>query len=296
MTPAVKDGREQPADGAESFAPRRRMWRKFRGNRLALAGLAVVVIIGLLGVLAPWLPLPGPNVTHFTQAFHPPSAAHPFGTDDLGRDILSRVIYGARTSMGASLIIVGWGLAVGVPIGLLAGFVGGWVDDVIMRMVDAALAFPALVLAMAIAWLLGPSLADAIIAISVVTIPQFARITRGQVLSLREREYVEAARCLGASPVRIMYGHILPNAATPIVVVATLNVGSAILGLASLSFLGLGPPPPSPNWGAILEEGAQYLNMAPWISLFPGLVIFVSVLGFNLLGDGIRDVFDPHSR
>jgi len=193
----------------------------------------------------------------------------------------------------AGLGIVLLGVILGVPLGLVAGYYGGWVDDVIMRVVDAALAFPSLVLALAIEWLLGPSLVNAVIAIGLVTIPQFARITRGQVLTIREREYVDAAVALGVSPVRIMGRHILPNIMTPLIVIATLNLGTSILAVASLSFLGLGPPPPAPNWGAMLQEGSQYLNIAPWVSFFPGAAIFLAVLGFSSLGDGLRAVLDP---
>ncbi len=266
-----------------------RFWR----NKLSVMGLVIVVAFVAMAILAPIISPYPPLAAHFTQAFQPPSAHHWLGTDELGRDVLSRIIYGARGSLASGVMIVGLGLLVGVPLGLISGYVGGIVDDVIMRFVDAALAFPALVLALAIAWILGPSLIHAVLAIAAVTVPQFARITRGQVLAVRSREYVEAARCLGASPWRIMFQHILLNASTPIIVVATLNIGGAILSVASLSFLGLGPPPPAPNWGSMLEDGSQYLNMAPWISLFPGLAIFLAVLGFTTLGDGLRDVFDP---
>ncbi|AUW93119.1 MAG: ABC transporter permease [Sulfobacillus thermotolerans] len=270
-----------------------RALRRFWKNKLGVMGLIIVVGFVLMALFAPGIAPFSPLATHFSHAFQPPSARHWLGTDELGRDVLSRIIYGARSSLVSGILIVAIGVGIGVPVGLVSGYYGGWIDDVIMRVVDAALAFPALVLALAIAWILGPSLIHAVWAIAAVTIPQFARITRGQVLSARTREYVEAARCLGASPWRIMLHHVLRNAATPILVVATLNIGSAILAVASLSFLGLGPPPPAPNWGAMLQDGSQYLNMAPWISLFPGLAIFLAVLGFSTLGDGLRDVLDP---
>lgn len=273
-----------------------RNWRKFRRNTLALAGLGVVTAIILIALLAPVLSPYAPDATHISLALHPPSAAHWFGTDNLGRDQLSRVIWGTQESIGAGLLIVLVAAVVGVPIGLISGYAGGIVDEVLMRLTDAALAFPGLVLAMAIAWVLGPSFINAVAALAVVSIPQFARLTRGQAIALREREYVEGARCVGASSVRIMFRHILPNAATPLVVVATLNIGGAILAMSALSFLGLGPPPPAPSWGAMLQAGAEYLNVAPWLSIFPGLAIFVAVLGFNLLGDGIRDIFDPRTN
>ncbi|HBQ94876.1 MAG TPA: diguanylate cyclase [Sulfobacillus sp.] len=281
-------GWSQPEQG-----PSYRAWHRFLRNRLSLMGLIIVVFLILIAILAPIIAPYSPLAGHFSQAYQPPSTQHWLGTDELGRDVLSRIIYGTRGSLGAGVLIVVLGVVVGVPIGLVSGFYGGVLDEVLMRLVDAALAFPPLVLALAIAWILGPSLLHAVMAIGAVTIPQFARITRGQVLSVRSNEYVEAACCLGASPWRIMMKHILLNSATPIIVVATLNIGTAILSVASLSFLGLGPPPPQPNWGSMLQTGSQYLTMAPWISLFPGMAIFLAVLGFSTLGDGLRDVFDP---
>lgn len=268
--------------------------RRFFKNYVAVGGLVIIVLFIAAAVLAPVISPYSPDATHFNAAFQAPSARHWLGTDELGRDVLSRILYGARGSLLSAVLIVLLGLAVGVPLGLISGFYGGWVDELLMRFVDAGLAFPGLVLAMAMAWILGPSLLHAVIAIAVVTVPSFARVTRGQVLEVKTREYVEASRCLGASPSRIMFRHILLNAATPIIVVATLSIGGALLSVASLSFLGLGPPPPAPNWGEMLQSGAEYLTMAPWISLFPGAAIFLAVLGFNTLGDGIRDVFDPN--
>ena len=272
----------------------RRAWRRFLENRLAVAGLVVILLFVVMALFAPLIAPYHPDAANFSVAFQPPSAQHWLGTDDLGRDVLSRIIYGAQGSLLSAVLIVVLSLAVGVPLGLVSGYYGGIVDDVIMRLTDAGLAFPALVLAMALAWVLGPSLFHAILAIGLVTIPQFARVTRAQVLEVRSRPYVEASQCLGASASRIMFRHILANAATPIIVIATLNIGAALLSVASLSFLGLGPPPPAPNWGEMLEEGSQYLTNAPWISLFPGAAIFLAVLGFNTLGDGIRDIFDPN--
>jgi peptide/nickel transport system permease protein len=278
----------------EMALPPRRAWRRFWQNRLAVMGLGLIIFFTLMAVLAPIISPYRPDATNFAQAFAAPSAQHWLGTDDLGRDVLSRIIWGARGSLLSAVAIVALGVVVGVPVGLVAGYAGGLVDDIIMRLTDAGLAFPGLVLAMALAWVLGASLFHAILAIGLVTIPQFARVTRGQVLSVKSRSYVEAARCLGASPSRIMFRHILINAATPIIVVATLNIGGALLSVASLSFLGLGPPPPAPNWGGMLQEGSQYLTNAPWISLFPGAAIFLAVLGFNTFGDGIRDLLDPN--
>jgi ABC-type dipeptide/oligopeptide/nickel transport system permease subunit len=289
---SVTDSAVDP--GAAPINNRRRAWRRFMRNRLAIVGLVIIVGFTVMAVAAPVLAPYHPDATNFAIAFQAPSTRHWLGTDDLGRDVLSRIIYGARGSLIAAVSIVLLGLVVGVPLGLISGYYGGLVDDVIMRLTDAGLAFPGLVLAMALAWVLGPSLFHAILAIGVVTIPQFARVTRGQVLEVRNRQFVEAAQCLGASPMRIMFRHILMNAATPIIVVATLNIGAALLSVASLSFLGLGPPPPAPNWGAMLQTGSEYLTNAPWMSIFPGAAIFLAVLGFNTLGDGLRDVFDPN--
>ncbi len=271
-----------------------RAWRRFARNRLAVVGLVIILGFLVLAIFAPLIAPYKPDAANFALAFHPPSAQHLMGTDDLGRDVLSRMIYGTRSSLISAVAIVAVGVEIGVPIGLVSGYYGGLLDDVIMRLVDSGLAFPGLVLAMAMAWVLGPSLFHAIIAIGVVTIPQFARVTRGQVLEVKSRQYVEASQCLGASPLRIMFRHILVNIATPIIVVATLTIGSALLSVASLSFLGLGPPPPAPNWGEMLQAGSEYLTNAPWISLFPGIGIFLAVLGFNMFGDGLRDVFDPN--
>jgi ABC-type dipeptide/oligopeptide/nickel transport system permease subunit len=274
----------------------RRAVRRFLKNRLAVAGLVVILAFAVMAIFAPLIAPYKPDATNFSLAFHGPTAQHWLGTDDLGRDILSRIIYGSRGSLISAIAIVALALVIGVPMGLVSGYYGGWVDEVLMRLVDAGLAFPPLVLALAMAFVLGPSLFHAILAIGIVSIPVFARVTRGQVLEVKSRQYVEASQCLGASPWRIMVRHILINAATPIIVVATLNIGAALLSVASLSFLGLGPPPPAPNWGGMLQSGSEYLTIAPWISLFPGAAIFVAVLGFNTFGDGIRDVFDPNHQ
>lgn len=284
----------QTPQPATPVSNRVRAWRRFARNRLALVGLVVIIGFLAVAIFAPLIAPYKPDASNFSLAFHPPSAQHWMGTDDLGRDVLSRMIYGTRSSLISAVAIVLVGVGIGVPVGLASGYYGGILDDIVMRLVDAGLAFPGLVLAMAMAWVLGPSLFHAIIAIGVVTIPQFARVTRGQVLEVKSRQYVEASQCLGASPLRIMFRHILVNIATPIIVVATLNIGGALLSVASLSFLGLGPPPPAPNWGEMLQAGSEYLTNAPWISLFPGIGIFIAVLGFNMFGDGLRDVFDPN--
>lgn len=287
-------GSEEVSHGTP--VPAAGVWRSLLRRPLPAFGFVVVVLLLVVALVGHFITPYPPNVQHLSQVLQAPSARHWLGTDELGRDVLSRILGGTAGSLGAGALIVLFAMAVGVPLGLVSGYLGGFVDDVLMRIMDATLAFPGLVLALAVAWVLGPSLLNAVLAVSIVTVPQFARVSRGQALVLRKREFVEAARVLGARPAWVLLRHILTNAATPIVVLATLNIGTAILAVASLSFLGLGPPPPAPNWGAMAQEGAQYLSDAPWISFFPGLTILLAGLGFNLLGDGLRDVLDPTSR
>ncbi len=223
----------------------------------------------------------------------PPSAAYWFGTDEVGRDLLSRVIWGGRASLSAGVIAVSIAVGVGVPLGMVAGYLGGWVDAVIGRLTDAMLAVPFLILAIALAAFLGPSLGNAMIAIGVTATPIFVRLARGQVLAARAEDWVEAARAVGNPPVRILVRHIFPNILPPVMVQATLAVASAIIAEASLSFLGLGQQPPSPSWGSMLNTAQRFLTQAPWMAIFPGLAIFMTVLAFNLFGDGLRDALDP---
>jgi peptide/nickel transport system permease protein len=225
-----------------------------------------------------------------------PTAAHLFGTDEIGRDVASRVVWGARASLLAGLVSVCISLALGVPIGLLAGYVGGWVDGLISRMTDAMLACPFLILAIALAAFLGPSLTNAMIAIGISATPVFIRLTRAQVLSVKVEDYVEAARAVGNSHLRIALRHILPNIVAPLIVQATLAVAAAVIAEASLSFLGLGQQPPSPSWGSMLNTAKNYIDNAPWMAVWPGLSIFLLVLSFNLVGDGLRDALDPRHR
>jgi peptide/nickel transport system permease protein len=266
--------------------------------RVRLAGVGLVIIVLLVGcaVLAPAIAPYDPLKQNLDLAFAPPSVAHPLGTDDLGRDLLSRTIYGARISLLAGVVAVGIALVVGVTVGLVAGYRGGWPDQVLMRLMDALLAFPGLILALAITAALGSNLVNALIAIGIVGIPSYARLTRGQVLAVRELAYVEAARALGTSPGRILLRHVLPNVSAPLIVQTSLGVAFAILAEASLSFLGLGAQPPTPSWGAMVSLGRDYLDQAPWVVFVPGGAIFLAVLGFNFLGDALRDTLDPRIR
>ena len=270
--------------------------RRFLNNRLAVVGLFVLLVFALSALLAPWVAPYDPAQIFFSDLRAAPGAGHVFGADELGRDIFSRVVYGARVSLSAGLVSVSLALVFGGAIGLIAGYTGGWLDDVLMRVVDALLALPFLVLAIALAAILGPSLQNTMIAIAIVTAPAFARITRGEVLSQREREYVQAAHALGAGDGRMITRHLLPNISGALIVQTSLAVANAILAEASLSFLGLGIQPPAPSWGSMLNAARGYLTDAPWMAVFPGLAIFLAVLAFNLIGDGLREAIDPRGR
>ncbi len=270
--------------------------RRYARNRLALIGLWVVLLIIGLAIFAPWIAPHNPIKTNFENLLKPPASTHIMGTDDLGRDILSRIIYGTRTSLLAGVISVGIAVAIGLPLGLLAGFYRGRLDDVLMRLTDAMLSFPFLVLALAMAAVLGAGLDRAMIAIGIVFTPGFVRLSRGQVLSEREQNYVEAARASGAGDGRIIWRHILPNIVSPVLVQASLSTAAAITAEAALSFLGLGTQPPTPSWGSMLNIAQAYLGSAPWMALWPGLAIFITVLSINLTGDGLREALDPRLR
>jgi len=272
-------------------------WRNLRRQPRLLIGGTIIVLLTIFAILAPVLVHPDPLVSHPADANHPPGAAHWFGTDDLGRDVLGRVLYGARVSLAVGLIAVSIGLTIGVILGLIAGYRGGWLDLLILRVIDALLAFPGLLLAISITAALGANLRNVMIAIGVVAIPVYTRVTRGQVLQVREREFVEAARTSGASEGRIVLRHILPNILSPLIVQASLSIAFAILAEASLSYLGLGAQPPTPTWGADINHAKGYLtNGFWWQSIGPGLAIMLTVLAFNLLGDSIRDLLDPRLR
>jgi peptide/nickel transport system permease protein len=262
----------------------------------AVVGLAVIATFVLLAVFAPLITPYDPIATSWTLVRKPPSYLHWFGTDDLGRDILTRVIYGARASLMAGAISVGIALFVGVPFGLLAGYRGGFIDALISRITDAMLACPFLILAIALAAFLGPSLANAMIAIGITTTPIFVRLTRAQTLNVKVEDYVEAARAMGNPRWRIALFHILPNILPALLVQATLSIAAAIIAEAALSFLGLGQQPPAPSWGSMLNAAQRFLTTASWMALWPGLAIFLVVLSFNLVGDGLRDALDPRQR
>lgn len=267
--------------------------RRFRRNPGAWVGLAIVLGLVALAVFAPWIADRPPDAQNLRTRLLPPSLEHPFGTDEFGRSVLARVAYGARVSLLTGVVPVALALLVGSAIGLVAGFFRGRLDGALMRVMDVFLAFPSLLLALAVVGTLGPGLVNAVIAIAIVDVPQYARLVRSVVLGTREEEYVQAARALGAGAGRLMLRHVLPSAIGPIVVQATLGVGFAILAIAGLSFLGLGVQPPTSDWGEMLARGRRYLPDATWLMIFPGLAVSLTVLGFNLLGDGLRDALDP---
>ncbi|WP_316231380.1 ABC transporter permease [Bradyrhizobium sp. SZCCHNR1051] len=273
-----------------------RTLRRLVKRKGAMVGLGLIAVFILLAVLAPLVAPADPIKTSWTLVRKAPSAAHWFGTDDLGRDVLARVIYGARASLLAGAISVAIALAIGVPIGMLAGYRGGFIDALISRITDAMLACPFLILAIALAAFLGPSLGNAMIAIGVSATPIFVRLTRGEVMSVKVEEYVEAARSVGDTDLQIAVRHILPNIMPALLVQATLSVAAAIIAEAALSFLGLGQQPPAPSWGSMLNAAQRFLTNAPWMAIWPGLAIFLVVLSLNLLGDGLRDALDPQQE
>ena len=279
----------------KSVAPRSesRAWKKLRSNRSALFGFAIVFFFVVLALLAPVLPIPDPIATDWNAVRKGPSLAHWLGTDEIGRDELSRMIWGAQASLLAGVVSVLITMMIGVPVGLVAGYFGGWTDQIVSRITDALLATPFLILAIALAAFLGPSLTNAMIAIGISAMPIFIRVTRGQVLAVKTEDYVEGARAIGLSHFRIITRYILPNVFSAILVQSTLSIAVAIIAEASLSFLGLGQQPPAPSWGSMLNTAKNFLEQAPWMALWPGIAIFLVVIGFNLLGDGLRDALDP---
>ena len=280
--------------------PPRPRWRQTLGllarNPTAAVAATVLLLIVLMAVLDEAIAPTGPNEIAVEDRLQPPSLVHPFGTDDLGRDILSRVVLGAAVSLRVGFLAVAFALVVGTVIGLLAGFYGRWVDDVLMRVMDMLFAFPAVLLAIAVLAVRGPGSGNTALAIGIVYVPVFARVTRASVLGVREEVYVRASRSVGASDWRLLTRHVLPNAAPPIIVQTSISLAFAVLAEAALSFLGLGTQPPNPSWGLMLAEGRGFIDLAWWLAFFPGMAIFLTVLCFNLLGDGLRDVLDPRQR
>lgn len=277
-------------------SPSRRAWRRLKQRKSALAALVVIVALLLIAIFAPLIAPYDPTKQSWSAVRKAPSLAHWFGTDEVGRDILSRIIFGTRASLSAGVISVGIAISIGVPLGLLAGYLGGKVDAILGRITDAMLAVPFLILAIALAAFLGPSLGNAMIAIGVTATPLFIRLTRGQTLSVVKEDYIEAARAVGNPGWRIALRHILPNVMPALLVQATLTIATAIIAEASLSFLGLGQQPPAPSWGSMLNAAQRFLTNAPWMAVWPGLAIFVTVLSFNLFGDGLRDALDPRTK
>jgi peptide/nickel transport system permease protein len=297
-SPALATPRPAVAAPAESAQHRgsSHVVTRLLHNRSALVGGSVLLLIVLLSLAAPLISPYDPIKTNQRLSLETPSLEHLMGTDRFGRDIFSRVLYAGQTSLPIGIVSVAIGVLAGVSLGLLAGFHGGWVDGVSMRFVDLLLAFPGILLALAIIAILGGSLTNLMIAVGIAAIPDYVRITRGAVLSVREREFVLAARVIGCRGPTIMLRHILPNVVAPVIVLATLGMAAAIITGSALSFLGLGIKPPTPEWGNMLAEGREFLQHAPWVAFFPGLAIMLTVLSINLLGDGLRDALDPRMR
>lgn len=271
-------------------------WRRFRQQTPAMVGLVILLILVCASIAAPLLTPYDPEKLQLSDALIPPNLTHPLGTDHLGHDVLARILYGGRLSLMIGFLAVGIGLAVGTPLGAISGYYGGWVDMIIQRITDILLSFPGVLMALSLVAVLGVGLKNVIISVGVSAIPRFIRLVRGSVLSIREQTYVEAARSIGVRDGRIILRHVLVNAMAPVIVQATLNLGTTILVAAGLGFLGLGVQPPTPEWGAMLGEGRQYIFSASYMATFPGLAIFSAVMGFNLLGDGLRDALDPRLR
>lgn len=286
-----------PAVPAEKVTgPWRDAWKAFRKNKTAMLGLGIIVFFVLIALLAPFIAPYGFKEQELVNRLKAPSADHWFGTDDLGRDMFTRILYGARISLWVGFFSVIASIVVGTFLGILAGFYGKWIDMLISRMFDILLAFPSILLAIAIVAILGPSLQNALYAIAIVNIPTYGRLVRAKVLSLKSEEYITAARAIGMKNNRILLTHILPNSLTPIIVQGTLGIATAIIEAAALGFLGLGAQPPDPEWGKMLSDSRQFIQKAPWTVIFPGLSIMLTVLGFNLVGDGLRDVLDPRMK
>ncbi|QKS73370.1 ABC transporter permease [Paenalkalicoccus suaedae] len=274
-------------------SPWKDAWRQLRKNKLAMVGLGIITFFITIAIIAPLLTTQTVSQLNAADRLSPPSAQYWFGTDDLGRDIFTRIVYGARISLMVGFFAVTGALIFGSALGIIAGYFGKWIDMIISRIFDIMLAFPSILLAIAIVAILGPSLQNALIAIAIINIPIFGRLVRSKVISIRQEEYIMAAKAQGMKNGRILFHHVLPNSVAPIIVQSTLGFGTAILEAAALGFLGLGAQPPTPEWGAMLSDARQYIQSAPWTVLFPGFSIMLVVLGFNMIGDGLRDALDP---
>jgi peptide/nickel transport system permease protein len=277
-------------------SPIGKAWAALRDSRATLFGLVLVLVLALSALAAPWLTRADPLETDPSNTFSQPSWQHPMGTDNIGRDVWARFLYGGRVSLLVGVVAMVISSTLGTLAGIASGYYGGWLDSILSWLAEVLMAFPGILLAMAVIAILGPGLMNVIVAVGIGSIPSFMRISRSTVLQARQLAYVEAAQAIGCRPARIMFRHILPNILRPLVMLATLGVGGAILDGAALSFLGLGAQPPSPEWGAMLSAGRGFLAQGWWISVFPGIGIFLTILGINLLGDGLNDVFDPHHR
>jgi glutathione transport system permease protein len=277
-------------------SPLGEFWRRFRRKRVAMAAGIVLVLIVLVAALAPWLAPYDPAAPDYNNVLSGPAVAHWLGTDSYGRDILSRIIWGGRISLSVGFISVALGGGAGVILGLISGYLGGWVDSLIMRLADVLFAFPGILLAIGVVAVLGPGITNVIYAVAVFSVPVFARLVRGSTLALKQTVYVQASRSIGVRPVPLVLRHILPGTLPGVIVYVSLRIGTAILTAAALSFIGLGAQPPSPEWGAMLAYGRSYLGVADHLTLFPGIAIFITVLAFNLLGDGLRDALDQKLR
>ena len=271
----------------------KRMWYNYKKSKLAVLGLIIVLLFIVVAIFAPVLSPYDPIKQDLVNMLKPPNAKNLLGTDEMGRDILSRLIHGARISMQVGFTAVGIAFIVGVPLGIFAGYFGGKLDTILMRSLDVLMAFPGILLAIVLVSILGPSLQNAVISVGIYAMPNFARLARGETMALKQNEYIEASRAVGATDMRIIFSHVFINIISPLIVLSTLSFGNAIITTSGLGFLGMGAQPPTPEWGAMLSSGRQYLLVAPHVTSIPGLVILVLVLGLNLLGDGLRDVLDP---
>lgn len=296
MTDTVVEERDEAEEHEKGRSPTAAALRALVRNKAALVGIGILLVFTILAVFAPLLTPYDPAKQDLESAFAAPSLVHPLGTDGLGRDILARIMYGGRYTLIIGVLAVTIACGIGVPLGLISGYLGGWVDLVIQRVADILLAFNSFLLALALVAVMGVGMQSVIIAAGIGVVPQFIRLARGLALTLREEVYIEAAEAFGASRIAILRRHLLRNALTPIIVYATLNIGLTILIAAGLGFLGLGVQPPSPEWGTMLGEGREYIFHATYVSTFPGLAIFLVVLGFNMAGDGLRDALDPNLR